>query len=92
MYFLQEKMDSKQVSCDHCKKELHESLLLLHIGKNETCKAHYGQRYDALKKKKNRERMQLWRKANGKKELERQRELYKDRKRKKEFEMEQVRH
>ena len=85
-------MDSKQVLCDHCKKKLHESLLLLHIGKSKTCKAHYGKRYEDLKKKKDRERKQLWRKANGKKELERQRKLYQDKKRKEELEMEKVGH
>ena len=31
-----------KISCEFCKKELHASSLLLHIGKNLNFKAHYG--------------------------------------------------
>ena len=71
-------MDLNQISCEFCKRELPASSLLLHIGKSPKCRAHYGKRYDDLKKEKNKERKKLWRKSNGKKELERQRQLYKE--------------
>ena len=71
-------MDLKQISCEFCKKNLYEKSLLLHISKSKNCKAYYGKRYDDLKKEKNKEKKQLWRKVNGKNELKRQRELYKE--------------
>jgi hypothetical protein len=71
-------MDSKNISCEFCKKEVPKSSLLLHIGKSYNCKAHYGKRFENLKKKKNKERKKLWRKSHGKEELEKQRDLYKD--------------
>ena len=67
-------MNSKQISCESCEKELNESSLVLHIGKKASSKEYYGKRFDELKK--NRERKKIWRKTNGKKELQRQREIY----------------
>ena len=50
---------------------------MVHIGKNESCKSHYGNRFYDLKRKKNNEKKQRSRKKLGKeKELKRQRELY----------------
>lgn len=71
-------MDLEQTLCESCKKSLPKKSLILHIGKSKDCKTYYGKRYDDLKKEKNKERVKLWRKTNGKKELERQRELYKE--------------
>ena len=71
-------MDLEQIPCESCKKALPKKSLILHIGKSKDCKIYYGKRYDDLKKEKNKERVKLWRKTNGKKELERQRELYKE--------------
>ena len=71
-------MDPKLTSCESCNKELLESSLLKHIGTRKDCKAYYGRRYDDMKKEKINERKRTWRKVKGKKELERQRQLYKE--------------
>ena len=69
--------DFEQVKCEFCKKLFSKSSILVHIGKNESCKSHYGNRFDELKRKKNNEKMQRSRKKHGtEKELKRQRELY----------------
>ena len=76
--------------CEFCKKELDESSLLLHIGKTEKCRKYYGQRYDDLKKEKNRKRKEKWRKNNGQTDLERQRELYNKKSGKREMERKEL--
>ena len=69
--------DFEQVKCEFCKKLFSKSSILVHIGKNESCKSHYGNRFNELKRKKNNEKMQRSRKKHGtEKELKRQRELY----------------
>ena len=69
--------DFEQVKCEFCKKLFSKSSILVHIGKNESCKSHYGNRFNELKRKKNKEKMQRSRKKHGtEKELKRQRELY----------------
>ena len=66
-----------KVECEFCKKSFSKSSILVHIGKNEPCKSHYGNRFIELKRKKNNEKMQRSRKKLGiEKELKRQRELY----------------
>ena len=58
---------------------------MVHIAKNESCKSHYGPRFDELKRKKNCLRKQQSREMLGKeKELKRQRESYAENKKKKE--------
>ena len=58
---------------------------MVHIAKNESCKSHYGSRFDELKRKKNCLRKQQSREMLGKeKELKRQRESYAQNKKKKE--------
>ena len=65
------------VVCEFCKKSFSKTSILVHIGKNESCKSHYGSRFDELKRKKNCLRKQQSRKKLGKeKELKRQRESY----------------
>ena len=50
---------------------------MVHVGKNESCKSHYGNRFYELKRKKTNERKQKSRKKLGKEnELKRQREFY----------------
>ena len=67
----------EHVECEFCKKKISKSSILVHIGKNESCKSHYGNRFYELKRKKNNEKMQRSRKKHGtEKELKRQRELY----------------
>lgn len=69
--------DFEQVECEFCKKIFSKSSILVHIGKNESCKSHYGNRFYDLKRKKNNEKKQRSRKKLGKEnELKRQRELY----------------
>ena len=69
--------DFEQVECEFCKKTFSKSSILVHIGKNKSCKSHYGNRFYDLKRKKNNEKKQRSRKKLGKeKELKRQRELY----------------
>ena len=69
--------DFEQVECEFCKKTFSKSSVLVHIGKNKSCKSHYGNRFYDLKRKKNNEKKQRSRKKLGKeKELKRQRELY----------------
>ena len=62
-----------QVECEFCKKSFPKTSILVHIGKNESCKS----RFDEQKRKKNCLRKQQSRKKLGKeKELKRQREAY----------------
>jgi len=69
--------DFEQDECEFCKKLFSQSSILVHIGKNESCKSHYGNRFYDLKRKKNNEKKQRSRKKLGKEnELKRQRELY----------------
>ena len=66
-----------QVECEFCKKSFSKTSILVHIGKNESCKSHYGSRFDEQKRKANCLRKQQSRKKLGKeKELKRQREAY----------------
>ena len=66
-----------QVECEFCKKSFSKTSILVHIGKNESCKSHYGSRFDEQKRKANCLRKQLSRKKLGKeKELKRKRESY----------------
>ena len=50
--------DFEQGKCEFCKKLFSKSSILVHSGKNESCKSHYGNRFDELKRKKNSEKMQ----------------------------------
>ena len=50
--------DFEQVKCEFCKKLFSKSSILVHSGKNESCKSHYGNRFDELKRKKNSDKMQ----------------------------------
>ena len=66
-----------QVECEFCKKSFSKTSILVHVGKNESCKSHYGPRFDEKKRKANCLRKQLSRKKLGKeKELKRKRESY----------------
>jgi hypothetical protein len=66
-----------QVECEFCKKLFSKTSILVHIGKNESCKSHYGSRFDEQKRKEKCLRKQQSRKKLGKeKELKRQRESY----------------
>ena len=51
-----------QVECEFCKKSFSKTSILVHIGKNESCKSHYGSRFDEQKRKANCLRKQLSRK------------------------------
>ena len=74
-----------EVECEFCKKSFSKPSILVHIGRNESCKSHYGNRFDELKRKKNNEKKQRSRKKLGtEKEYKRQRELYAQNSRKKE--------
>ena len=55
----------EQVECEFCKKSFSKSYIFVHIGKNESCKSHYGNRFNELKRKKNNERLQRSRKKNN---------------------------
>ena len=79
------KSKQEQVECEFCKKSFSKTSILVHIGKNESCKSHYGSRFDELKRKKNCLRKQKSREMLGKeKELKRQRESYAQNKKNKE--------
>ena len=66
------------ISCEFCKKEVKQTSLLLHIGRTVNCRAYYGERFDEKKKEKNKTRKRKWRNVNGKRELQKEKELYKD--------------
>ena len=39
------------IACEFCKKSFDNKSILRHIGKSEGCKAHYGPRFQEMKKK-----------------------------------------
>ena len=76
MDFVEDKTGEKW-QCEFCKTFWIPTSILMHIGKNEHCKSHYGPRFEDLKKKHKSIYKQYYREVEGtKKELEQQRKKY----------------
>ena len=67
-----------QIQCEACSKSFPERSILKHIGCTNSCKEFYGPKFDALKKQKNRKKVQRYRakEGNWQKELGKQRQSY----------------
>ena len=69
--------NDQKVPCDFCKKNFMPKSILVHIGKNDECRNHYGPRFDKLKRENNRKRVQVFREKYGTRtELDEQKKSY----------------
>ena len=67
----------EKISCECCEKNLIRSALLKHISHTIECKMFYGQRFEDMKRKKNRQKMRKYRQKVGtEEELRKKREKY----------------
>ena len=57
---------NEEETCEHCNLTKPKTEILIHIGKTEACKTHYGPRFKAMKAQNERERKQKSRARLGK--------------------------